>query len=353
MKIGIITFHWGINYGANLQAYALQEALKKLNNEVEIIDYYPSRYKIDFFHALMKIKIGSVLRTIKSIPKAKLFEDFRKKRLNRTKYYSSNKKLCKEEFGYDCYICGSDQIWNESFLRGGERKKTYSYFLNFAPDDKIIASYAASFGTTKYNDNLKEDLKKSLNRFDFLSVRENTGLEILGDVGFNNAVVVPDPALLLEKTDYEKLFENKKVKSKYAFKYILHNYKKGVGEISDKLESDGYDIVECSDKGVEAWLEDIYNSEYVFTNSFHGIVFSILFEKPFTAILIDGSGMNDRIVTLLKSVGLEDRIYCEDNNINTEIQWDLVRIKVQDLRKKGYDYLKTITNYKKGKGNEN
>ena len=100
--------------------------------------------------------------------------------------------------------------------------------------------------------------------------------------------------------------------------------------------------------GVETWLGRIHNSEVVITNSFHGMVFSILFEKPFAAILIKNSGMNDRIITLLSALGLENRIFDGDLKIlNEKIDWESVRVKLDSYRKIGYDYLSKILNHKK------
>ena len=344
MKIGIITFHWAANYGAVLQGYALQEKLTKKGNKVSIINYYPKRFKKNYLNALLTKHIRQIPARIREIEKEKNIAPFRKRYLNMTKYYSSSEKLKNAEFLFDAYICGSDQIWNESFTLKGERKKTFSYFLDFAPKEKIIASYAASFGVTKYNQTLKPYIKKELKRFDFISVREKSGAEIVEDLGLEKPYIVPDPTLLLEKKDYEK-FVTKNMSDAYIYKYMLHGQKCDVYSI---IEDNNLKVVEAQNESVEEWLSNIYYSELVITNSFHGVVFSIMFQRPFIAVLIEGSGMNDRIVTLLKKSGLENRIWRKGTTIESEpIDWQTVSKNMEEYRLFGEQYLDMIINYKK------
>ncbi len=341
MKIGIMTFHWAVNYGAVLQVYALQNALEKLGHDVRIINYFPSRYKKNIFNALLTMHINRIPERLREISKDKLIEEFRAANLHRTPYYSSNSKLTKARFGFDCYICGSDQVWNESFFEHGERKKTYSYFLNFAPDEAILASYAASFGVTEYKEALKPDLKRMLSRFDHISVREKTGLKILEDIGIYDAQVVPDPTLLLDPDEYKQFIKAGNGKKKYAYVYMLHGRASDAAELIAEKKAE-MDIVYCKNGSVEEWLSDIYYSDEVITNSFHGLVFSILFKKDFTAVLVKGSGMNDRIVTLLTELGLENRIY-NGSCKNSKINWEDVNKRLLLYQKTGYDFLNSLS----------
>ena len=309
----------------------------------EIIDYYPARFKKTYFRAFLTKHPKMIEQKLKMVKKEKQLEPFRKQNLTRTKYYKNNELLKKANFDYNCYITGSDQVWNTSFLRSGERKKTYSYFLDFAPDDKILASYAASFGTTKFPEDLKKDLEKSLKRFDIVSVREKTGLEIVKDAGVSEAFLVPDPTLLLKKEDYEKFVKEEKNEKGYTFLYMLGNHKKDATEVLAYAQEKGLKSVECEEFGIEDWLSEIYHSDLVVTNSFHGTVFSILFEKPFVSLLIEGSGMNDRITTLLEKLELSDRIYKGDSSIiDKEIDWEKVNKNLEKLRESGYEYIDRI-----------
>lgn len=353
MKIGIITFHWATNYGAVLQAYALSAYINSVGCDAEIINYYPRRYKKNIINAIVTRKPVLIPQRIREVLKDKKIDNFRKKYLRITKYFESNDKLKNANFNFDCYICGSDQIWNESFLCRGERKKTYTYFLNFAPTEKIIASYAASFGVTEYKEELKDDIRNNLKRFDFVSVREETGLRILQDIGISNACVVPDPTLLLQKKDYEKFIYPNKQQVEYAFVYMLHGRRKDADELIKSVRTKQMNIIDCEDVSLEEWLSKIYYAKHVITNSFHGIVFSIIFEKPFTAILIEGSGMNDRIITLLGKLGLSERIYNGNDKINeNDINWNIVEQRLDAYRRVGYDYIEKILKCEKGKEDE-
>lgn len=349
MKIGVITFHWAANYGAVLQAYALCSYLNSLGHEAEIINYFPPKYKKTVLRAFLTRHVTSIPQRIRDISKQKKIENFRKNNMKRTEYFSSGNIIKAKAPVYDCYICGSDQIWNMSFLRYGERKRTYTYFLDFAPENKVLASYAASFGTTQYADDLKDDLKQKLQRFDFISVREETGINILSELGFRNVCIVPDPTILLTKNYYEKFVKVLDREKDYAYSYMLHGRENDADMIFSNLSNKGISIVSCDNNGVENWLTDIYYCKFVVTNSFHGVVFSVIFEKPFAAVLIKGSGMNDRIITFLKKIGLQDRIFDGDTAIlDKSIDWKQVSKRLQEYRSIGCDYINQILSYKKG-----
>jgi len=345
MKIGILTFHWAANYGAVLQAYALQKTLENLGNDVQIIDYYPERYKKNILYAFKTRHLNVIPQRFLEVKKEKKIEIFRKKCFNRSKYYKSDDDLKNANLDYDLVICGSDQIWNESFLRCGEGKKTYTYFLDFVKEGTKKASYAASFGTESYDEKLREDLGKMLKSFDFISVREKTGLDILKSVGIEDGCVVPDPTLLLDEAEYKNHVNSVDEACKNAFVYMLHGKDKDAKVLIEHASGNGFEINRCKDVAVDEWLSGIYNSNIVITNSFHGIVFSIIFKRPFAAILINGSGMNDRISTLLQKLDLSDRIFDGDLSvIDKSIDWENVCEKLDAFKKEGLDYINSILN---------
>lgn len=346
MKICILTFHWATNYGAVLQTYALSQALKSRSSEVDIVDYYPKKYKNNYFNVIRARNLRQIKKRIKDVSKDRVIEDFRKKHLKRTRYYSSDNQLKRKLSEYDCYICGSDQVWNMSFILHGELKRTFVYFLDFVPAGKIKASYAASFGTVRCDGRLRDGIKEALDTFDFISVRENTGLEILNDIGINNGVVVPDPTLLLDASRYEALLDDTTTREG-TFVYMLHNRDNDASQIIEYIKSRNEKIYKSDSESVEQWLANIKYADRVITNSFHGVVFSILFEKPFMAILINGSGMNDRLTTLIQKLGLESRIFDGDvSAMDKPIDWQNVKDRLNDFRKSGYDYLDKVLNEK-------
>ena len=348
MRIGIMTFHWATNYGAVLQAYALQETLNSMGHEAVLIDYYPPKFKKTLLNCLRNKRVYLIPRSIRNVKKEKKIEPFREKYLKRTAYYASSKQLRKLEMNFDCYICGSDQVWNQSFVRSSEQKKNFVYFLDFVPDDKIIASYAASFGASSYPEDLQEELKAVLLRFNAISVREQSGVEIIQRLKIDNVQLVPDPTLLLAPERYEALLEEEN-KGKYVFSYMLHGKQADAEELLNVLGKRQNEIRVCGNEGVEQWLKKIHDASFVVTNSFHGTVFSILFHRPFAAVLIKGSGMNDRIITLLKALGLEARIYQGDAAmLDADIDWAYVDAQLKEYTQGGNSYLENVLSLKKG-----
>jgi len=348
MKIGTITFHWATNYGAVLQAYALQKYLNQIGYDTEIINYIPLRVKL--IKNIMWIKNLKISEFVKE----KKIKKFRKEylQLSKTSYYTNN-SLIKKCNDYDVYICGSDQIWNESFVLSAEKKPTLSYYLNFVKEGKKRISYASSFGTDRLSIEVLNLVKPELEKFNAISVRENSGKKIIEDMDLEATVVV-DPTLLLEKDLYEELIRDKKIKKEYQlFSYILHSNQITAKKINDYVFKKYFN--EKIDKrynqepiSVFEWLFNIKNSRFVLTNSFHGAVFAIIFHKPFIVISVEGSKMNDRIITLLDSVGLENRIietFNEDkidNLMKDYIDWKQVDYRVQQLRKSSIDFIKKV-----------
>ena len=215
MKICTITCHDVYNHGASLQAYALMTYLKNKGNDVEIIDYKPDylsgHYKLFSIdnpkwerNILTKVIYLSlkIPYKIPGLKRKKEFDKFTKKYLNITgKRYISNEELKADMPKADAYLCGSDQIWN-SFYKNGRDK---AFYLDFVPDNKIKASYAASFATDFIEDKYKEIVRSNVSRLDGVGVREISGVKILHDLGIENAINVLDPVFLLDKDEWDKI----------------------------------------------------------------------------------------------------------------------------------------------------
>lgn len=328
MKIGIITFHWGANYGAVIQAYALQKYISSLGHDVEIIDYRPLKTQF------VQLVQNCLSRDFNKIKKGKMIKTFIKENLILSKKtYRTSRDLLKCKDEYNVVFCGSDQVWNESFLFYSESKPNPSYYLSFAGEKTKRCSYAISFGTEKLQEKTKQVVLNEIKKFSAISVREKTGKDILDDLGFTSQLV-SDPTLLLGSDDYAKLIDDKNYKTNKAFFYILHNNQGKAQKICNYIDNT-IDLCPCISE--YEWLHKIKNSEIVVTNSFHGIVFSIIFNTPFVAITVDGSGMNDRIYTLLEKAGLSDRIISEYNTekideiISTPINWQNVSNNLRDF----------------------
>lgn len=349
MKIATLTFHWSENYGAVLQAYALQRHLQLEGYETEIINYIPLRVR--FIQICLKLKS----KNINEFVKLNKFNKFRKKNLVLSKsIFYTNRMLHKKCINYDSYICGSDQIWNESFLltAEGKRKSTLSYYLDFVPEDKKRIAYAVSFGTEKLRTEIKLLVEPEIKKFQAISVREETGQKIMQEFSINAPLVV-DPTLLLDKKEYDRIIEFPDNKNKYAlFAYILHDKQKLAHQIkiyiyNQYFKNQGEKYYDSEPIGIGEWLYNIKNTRFVLTNSFHGVVFSLIFNTPFIAIPVENSKMNDRIYTLLKTVNLTDRIVenFDKKQINkliqkSDINWIYVNKTIQKDRNKSIEYLK-------------
>jgi len=343
MNIGIITFHWAVNYGAILQSYALQTYLQKKGHNTSIINYVPIGHKKDLIRSVLNPFRAKI--ELKKYFKDKKLEKFRSKFLNLTSEYNTLESLKLSPPEMDVYICGSDQVWNPYFLMKGEHG-SYSptYFLDFGDDKVMRLGYAVSFGCEKYPEIESKEASKYINRFAGIGVRENSGKQIVKELGYHkDAVVVPDPTLLISKEDYSKLLnKNQEKLNNQAFVYFLRNEEDEVKDILDVISKE-YNIKLNKESNkqtddINEWITNFANSELIFTNSFHGVVFSLIFQKPFFVYLAKGksSGMNDRFKTLLTNVGLLNRIVNSPDDINNkqniEINWNDVNSKISELR---------------------
>lgn len=340
-KIGIITFHWAANYGAVLQAYALQQFLLKNGYDTEIIDYRPGR-------VLAIQKWGSLRNNDRALrEKRRRIQEFRTKELILSKKHCYFCRGLKKVFkDYSVLITGSDQVWNESFTLGAEGKPTLSYFLQGAPDQVKRLSYAASFGTEHVTAPYKAVTEKELRKFQAISVRENTGKEIIESYGLKAAVVC-DPTQLLGKEDYDKLLKPRQYEAQAVFPYILHGPQPGAEAAAlyvQKLFGQA-ERLDAVDVGLYEWLYRIRHAEMLVTNSFHGVMLALIFNTPFLAVTIDGSGMNDRLHTLLRRVGLEDRLLAgyDEGEIGRlckeTIDWEPVNQEMREFRLESQNFL--------------
>ena len=236
MNIKTITCHDVYNYGASLQAFALQTFLEKDGHNVEIIDYKPDYidfpYKVStFVHpdspvrrftdkcSIIRLLYGikRYLWYIPTIGRKRAFDRFTKQYLKLTKKYSCNDGLSKDVPAADTYIVGSDQVWNSITMLNGSDS---AFYLQFAPKSKKRLSYAASFGSISVSEKHKDIIKQWLSTFDAISVRENSGVEVLQDLGIKGTHVC-DPVFLLSKEEWIHNLNISKNDEKYVLIYNL------------------------------------------------------------------------------------------------------------------------------------
>lgn len=348
MKVGILTFHWATNYGAILQAYCLQEYLRELSCEVEIINYKPKLYDISWRtflkHPSNWFRLGKFPIEKK---KERLLELFRQDYLNLTQRYFSEKQLREMIPDYDLLISGSDQILNPFFTTQGEKVPTASYYLNFGKRHTMKIGYGVSFGCEVYPNYALSLAKQWINNFNMIGTREDSGLRILQQTEFKGRrLVVPDPTILLGDSFFSNLKINITQKEDYTCVYMLRHEIKFEGNVQyiDEIHTP---------ISLFQWLITISHAKAMITNSYHGMIVAILSHVPFVAIAEQKKiGMNDRFNTLLKRLNLMDRITCDTNSVASimcnPINWTEIDIRIKEYSKIGRDFLFEIINaYKK------
>lgn len=354
MKVGILTFHRAYNYGAILQAYALQEKLNEMGVQSEIIDYLSvekrKQNKLFAYNKKLGIK-GNILKIIKDCyrkRKNETFDQFMKnKMVISEKSYSTVDELVRLDGLqlYDMYIVGSDQVWNFN-----NTLNDTVFLLSFVSDDKKKCSYAASLGSAKFDDRMYAQYKKNLKKFRILTVREESAVEEYGFLKENHARVVVDPTLLLKKKDYETISSPRIINKKYAFMYTIaeernlrkfaQNYckKNGLILVDSKRSREFFENTSPMD-----FLSFIQYAECVFTNSFHGTALSIMLEKQFFTEVQTKNKLNNRSNDLMKKLDLQDRdIDSETFVLEKSINYGVVEQKLETLRKDSENILQEI-----------
>lgn len=375
MKIGVITFHGADNYGSVLQAYALTEYLNDKGYDAEIIDYYFEHdyrqykpFRTYLYSRQPKAFLSDVFSYSVHCKRIKNFQNFRKEFLKLSSVRIGASDGWQEIASYyDCFICGSDQIWNLNCTNG----VCGPYFLDFVSGKRKIA-YAPSMGDYLLLDNDREKMRKALEEFYAISVREASMIQMLEQLNLPISIqTVVDPTLLLKKEDYIQGLKLEKMVSagKYIFVYILGGtkaYGNIVNEAKKIAKRNGLQIkyvfdnnnamiknigFDCSGCNPREFVSMIYNAEYVLTNSFHATVFSIIFKKNFTSYARGKS--SGRITELLSSLGLEERFNLESNGCIIAINsYDKVYQLLANMKIESMIYLENALNVEGINSNE-
>lgn len=370
MKIGILTFHFSNNYGALLQAYCLQQYLLSIGHDVEFINYHP--YYVEQGGSISEILKPAISR--RYLKKVYLFVNSIKQRLlsnpeaiaslDAFRYnnlcISSDISRSSEELqaclgSYDHIILGSDQIWNPSDQYGLDPV----YFGHPYSAKVPVSSYAASFGSIERISPLSSLIVPFLRNLSNCSVREQDASSYLSSLGIDSSLV-PDPTLLIDNLDAFKRLPDGINLENSIFTYALRS-SAGVREAAIELSSElklqlisaytpwrrwkriGFEI----SLDPFSFLGAISSSRVVVSNSFHGIVCSILLKKQFIAIALPGAkaGLSSRVYSFLHSVGLEDRLLFPGSHskalevLSREINWTMVSRKLSVLQGDGRKFL--------------
>ena len=304
MRIGLLTYHYTVSYGATLQTYATCKALEQLGHEVEIIDYRIEQKDSLLYRIAFYAKEWDTRKLWKRVyPPVSC-------------HYQDAEALKTAKLDYDAIIVGSDQTWNPSI----SKDKCREFFLNFGPEETRRISYASSFGMSswpaKYGELIPE-IKQLLGRFHAISTREEAGQKILKDTFGIDSTLVIDPTLLIE--DFSELSGNivpnhrlisfTMIRSKQQLQHVLE-LGKALGKkpvmTSTIFPYRGFKYQYPSSIG--KWLRDIGGADFVVVDSFHALVFCLKYHRQFVVITPD-NGLNSRLKNLLDMVGLGNRFF--------------------------------------------
>lgn len=349
MKAGIMTFYYqSTNYGGNLQAYALAEFLNSLGYDAELISYKMENWRtvsapVTFREKVNALTFKSVIKRIARRIRSMIWKCIGKERRYRKfvqmregSFYNFNQNVIRHSARiyedsdiadsssqYDIFITGSDQVWNpDCYLQ--------PFYLDFVPPGKRKLAYAASIAKEKLTEKELLIFRKSLQSFDAVSVRERASVELLNRLSPTEVSYVLDPTLLLDVSQWEVFCEKECTKKNYIFCYFLGENTRIYGDIKKfarnmKMEilnipfaSDRYlwrnehlGDISITDAGPEKFLTLIRDASYIFTDSFHAVIFSYLFRKQFFVFNRDAQkDMSRRIFDLLELLNLKER-FCD------------------------------------------
>lgn len=389
MRIGIVTY-WSSsdNYGQQLQCFALQKYLIGLGHDAYLIKYMPTSHIPLWRRIARSVKYRLLVsseqkekdRNTKLISErnkllncSRGFKEFRDKYIKSTEIvYRNIKELRNNPPAADIYICGSDQVWNNSL----KDPDTAGWFLDFGKPTVKRVSYAASIGRDIDSSEINR-FTKYLKNFNAISVREQKAYTLCHQLGFDKSIIAIDPTLLLNSSAYDSIeidSNGTDVAGKpYVFIYTLNirtaeeiywdDFQKIIAKDGLQIRSvssSGYlparellSGIENEQATIPEWLNLIKYSEYVITTSFHGVVFCLLYHKPFYAVLLNNeySKGNDRIISLLESLDLSFLIISNKESLTQagfdRIDWVEVDEKIVLLRKKSVHFIDEILKWEK------
>lgn len=381
-RIGVVTYCHCQNYGAELQAYALQETLRRIGWQSEIIQFERSRitwqqkcYKFSRaifmrikrspFHGVIdvvKIMARPVMRRLSSPSQVALKGlELRSSRFEAfwATYENHTEKIDFTGLGglnYEVLIAGSDQIWN--WLQTGD---VSPFFLMFGSEKCRKCSYAASLSESYIPRRYRDMYVNGLKNLDFVSVRESMGQAELQKLTSKPVEVVLDPTLLLARSDWSKVWSDAiKIEQPYIFSYSLNESPMYVKEVAAMANTFGMKVVNIKsspwgtgrpefidvfDAGPREFLYLLAHSKFVVTNSFHGTIFALNFHVPFLSLLNPVSGSNSRIQSIVQELGVQDRAVFDDdkcaikNALLKEIDFGLVEKRRATLDERSRQFL--------------
>lgn len=367
-KVALMTWFHYHNFGTSLQVTASTYVIRKLGYQADVVNYIPhgklvtlKGYK-DISYYMQKIikKIKNrKIRLVFDEDKEQAFIDFLNRNINLTNECKTDSDLFLLNEKYDSFVCGSDQIWAPSLFNS-------KYFLDFVEDTNKMIAYAPSIGLSKIEDKyVKGRMKECIDRYKYLSIREEQGKQLIKELCGKQAKVVLDPTLLLTSKEWDTMAVPTNQKSPYILCYFLGNNKESwqhveklskktniplkiIPVFSNDLER-SYDVVKGVGPG--EFLDLVKNASFVCTDSFHGTSFSIIYEKPFYIYERfsnkDRNSQNSRIYNILKLLGLESRLVKDRSVISDNpliCGYNEAKRKLKEKREESISYLRNALN---------
>lgn len=366
MKIATVTWLKYYNYGTYLQAYALRKKLELLGHDAKVINdknvlaKYTQNKKQSLFYFIFKCirypfngKKRRYYRELanKETEQYSKFEEFK----NQFIEVENNTDSDYLNTTYDLFICGSDQIWSPII-------KNFNpyYYLDFVKDNNKKVSYAPSLGINNIDFALTDEIKTLLNSFRYISIREQEGKDKLSQIINKNIEVVLDPTLLLNSGDWDEISSNRLITSKYLLCYFLGNkewYREYAIKLAKKkhlqvvilssLDTDMNSKYLYKDKcGPNEFISLLKYADYIITDSFHGTVFSLIYNKEFIAVKRfdddDPASQNSRVYNLLNKISLANRFLDKEQFLDN-IDYNIVNKLLAIVINNSENYLKKIT----------
>lgn len=359
MNVGIITYHRSQNYGAQLQAYALRRVVEKLGHRAAVLDGNTIG-ESGLFHwscASGRALLGSLRNNILSLcfnrTRHRRFREFSQRLLGRTAPCMSRPALQRECAAYDAIITGSDQVWHPQICEGDT-----SFFLDIPIASHRKIAYAPSFGVSEYTPEQVARYMPLIADIAHLSVREESGQQLIRKHLQREAPLVLDPTMLLERADWESVAQDSPYRHYLLYFSILDSLpgsdayvrrvarEKGlrivrIGSVRDVLKRG---FINARHVGPQGFLGLVRDADYVITSSFHGCVFSILFEKQFLCLL-NRNDRNSRLETLTAQLGLSGRLVRHVDTPHASeqlpITYEPVRQRLAQKRRESLQFLTT------------
>ena len=371
MKIGLVTIFQVSNYGSVLQAFATEQVLNRMGHVCRIVNYtYPNKWHeskgAQRKKNSLKGLLGYLLGLTPYYRRLKHLSTFRKHSLTLTKRYPEYGALCNEDWSeYDCLAVGSDQVWNTRFQLGDP-----TFLLKFTKHSMRKISIASSFASKSVGQGFEKEFRDELSTFDFLSVREKNGVDIINTyLQIKKSVdVLLDPTLLLSSSEWIQAIkpQHSDTRKPYILWYVLFyafearpyifevcKYFQQKMGIETVIALEGFTPYEncqikmknAEDSSIPEYLALFQNAELVITSSFHGTAFAVNFGKPLISVVPRGDA-DDRQSTLLKSLGLESciaSIHKDFFELNPYYNFDIEQKNLEYLRKQSLVWIRNAT----------